>query len=73
MIYEVKKDDVTLEVDDNVFFAEQSEEFKTLFRELENLNNPGYAGFDNYMAYLTNIGGPDGLGRVLFSPVNHNI
>ncbi|WP_419032881.1 hypothetical protein [Dysgonomonas gadei] len=31
MIYEVKKDDVTLEVDDNVFFDRQPKEFRQLY------------------------------------------
>lgn len=36
MIYEVKKDDVVLEVDDMVFFAEQSEEFRRIFENGRN-------------------------------------
>lgn len=31
MIYEVKKDEVTLEVDDNVFFDRQPKEFRKLY------------------------------------------
>ncbi|SBW07230.1 hypothetical protein [uncultured Dysgonomonas sp.] len=31
MIYEVKKDEVTLEIDDNVFFDKQPKEFRKLY------------------------------------------
>ena len=44
MIYEVKKDDVTLEVDDNVFFDRQPKEFRQLYdnaRIVETKDNEG--------------------------------
>ncbi|MBK5721836.1 hypothetical protein JGH11_13230 [Dysgonomonas sp. Marseille-P4677] len=44
MIYEVKKGDVILEVDDNIFFEEQPSVFRELFdKHVES----GVADFDN--------------------------
>ena len=67
MIYEVKKDDIIMLIADTVFFAEQPKAFKTMFRELEDPDNPGYAEFDDCRAYLTE------LDRILFSPVKQNL
>lgn len=70
MKYEVKKDGITLSIDDTVFFSEQPEEFKTLFlASVDPYSIPGAesAVFDNCIVSLTE------LGRILFSPFEQNL
>jgi L-ribulose-5-phosphate 3-epimerase UlaE len=49
----------TLEIDDTVYFNDQPEEFKELFRQCK--TPEGYAQFDNCTAFVND------LGRVLFN------
>jgi hypothetical protein len=44
MIYEVRKDDITVEIDDNILFDNQPKKFKNLFSELK---DDDIADFDN--------------------------
>jgi hypothetical protein len=61
MIYLVKKSDITLEIDDTVYFGDQPEEFRELFRQCETPDNPGTAIFDNSTAFINDSG------RILFN------
>lgn len=53
MIYEVKKGDITLQIDDNVFFDKQPKEFKNI---LESTMEGGIAAFDNCSVTLLENG-----------------
>lgn len=64
MIYEVKKDDVTFEVDDTVLLIDQPIEFQKVFDE--NLNENNIAEFDNAILVLTIFG------RVLINKIENN-
>ncbi len=64
MIYEVKKDDVTFEVDDTVLLIDQPIEFQKVFDE--NLNENNVAEFDNAILVLTIFG------RVLINKIENN-
>ncbi|MFR0676064.1 hypothetical protein [Dysgonomonas mossii] len=59
MIYEVKKDDVTFEVDDNLLFDSQSQRFKKVYEELVTYNTQ--AEFDNCSVLVL------GTGRVIIT------
>ncbi len=64
MIYEVKKDDVTFEVDDTVLLIDQSIDFQKVFNE--NLNENNVVEFDNAILVLTTFG------RVLINKIENN-
>lgn len=64
MIYEVKKDDVTFEIDDTVLLIDQPIEFQKVFDE--NLNENNVAEFDNAILVLTIFG------RVLINKIENN-
>lgn len=49
MIYEVKKEDITLQIDDNVLFEKQPKKFRDLFNEVR---DGDIADFDNCNALV---------------------
>lgn len=53
MIYEVKKDDIVLEIDDMVFFDKQPNEFRNM---LNRLLVDNIAEFDNCLVILLETG-----------------
>lgn len=53
MIYEVKKDDIVLEIDDMVFFDKQPNEFRNI---LNRLLVDNIAEFDNCLVILLETG-----------------
>lgn len=53
MIYEVKKDSITLDIDDNVFFDRQPAKFRELFAKLKENDS---ARFDNCDVLVLNNG-----------------
>lgn len=59
MIYEVKKDDTILQIDDNVLFHKQPKEFRDLFGEVKN-GDTAYFDNCNVLVFET--------GRVVITP-----